>query len=188
MSIGILLRRYRYTYRNTLQLLPGIWIVKGNITQTIHSYPYYNIQYITETAYIHIHIGIENIHALANARFSSGKHPYISMSIIRLCLGPTFGRGEHRRQLTTVRSMKNTACLQWYINGSLIYTSLTHGDPWEFPINTHVAWMLLHPYNGIIPGSHPPVRIGSITVLDNAKTQCHYSMRYIVLVSAISSG
>ena len=84
------LRRYRFTYRNTLQLLPGIWIVKGNTTQAIHSYPYYNTQYITETAYIHIHIGIENIHALANALFSSGKHPYISMPIIRLCLGPTF--------------------------------------------------------------------------------------------------
>ena len=137
---------------------------------------------------IHIHICIENIHVLAQARVSSGKHPYIFMPIIRECLGPTFARRHHRCQLTTVRSMYNSACLQRYINGSLIYTSWTHGDPWEFHIITHVASMLLHPCNGIIPGSPPPVRIGSSPVLDKAKTQCHYSMRFIVLVSAISSG
>ena len=110
------------------------------------------------------------------------------MPSIRVCLGPTLARRHHRCQLTTVRSMYNSACLQRYINDSLIYTSWTHGDPWEFPINTHVASMLLLPYNGIIPGSHPPVRIGSSPVLDKAETQCHYSMRFIVLVSAISSG
>ena len=137
---------------------------------------------------IHIHISIENIHVLAQARVSSGKHPYISMPIIRVCLGPTLARRHHRCQLTTVCSMYNYACLQRYINGSLIYTSWTHGDPWEFPINTHVAWMLLQPYNGIIQGSHPLVQIYSSPVLDKAKTQCHYSMQFIVLVSAISSG
>ena len=73
--------------------------------------------------YIHIHLSIENIHALAQARFSSGKHPYISMPIIRVCLGPTLAQRHHRCQLTTVRSMYNSACLQRYINGSLIYTS-----------------------------------------------------------------
>ena len=135
MSIRIFLRRYRFTYRNTLQQFNGIWIVKGNTTQIINSYPYYNIQYITETAYIHIHIGIENIHAQANARCSIGKHPYISMPIIRQCLGPTFSRRHHRRQLTTVRSMYNSACLQKYINGSNLYSSWTPRDPWTFPIN-----------------------------------------------------
>ena len=180
--------RYRFTHINTLHPFPGIWGVKGNTTQTIHSYPYYIIQYITDTAYIHIHIGIENIHALANARFSSGKHPCIFMPIIRLCLGPTFARRHHRRQLSTVRSTYNSACLQRYINGSLIYTSWTHGDPLSFRFNTCAASMLLHPYNGIIPGSHPLVQIDSSPELDKAKTQCHYSMRFIVLVSAISSG
>ena len=131
-----ILRRYRFTYRNTLRPLRGIWIVMGNTTQTIHSYPYHNIQYITETAYIHIHIGIENIHALANARFSSGKHPYIYMPIIQLWLGAIFARRHHRCQLSTVRSTYNSACLEKYINGSLIYTSWTHGDPSTFPFNT----------------------------------------------------
>ena len=135
----------------SLHAFAGIWIVKGNTTQTIHSYPYHNIHYITETAYINIHIGIENIRALANARFSSGKPPYISMPIIRLCLGPTYAWRHRRCQRPNVRS----TCLQKDINGSLIYTSWTHGDPWTFLINTCAAWMLLHPYNGIIPGVTP---------------------------------
>ena len=128
--------RYRSTHINTLHGYPGIWSVKGNTTQTIHSYPYHNIQYITDTAYIHLHIGIENIHALANARFSSGKHPYISMPIIRLFLGLTFARRHHRSQLTTVRSMYHSACLQKYGNGSNLCTSWTPRDPWTFPLNT----------------------------------------------------
>ena len=73
--------------------------------------------------YIYIHISIENIHALAQARVSSGKNPYISMPIIRLCLGTAFARRHHRCQLKTVRSIYYSACHQKYINGSLIYTS-----------------------------------------------------------------
>ena len=61
--------------------------------------------------YIYIHIGIENIHALAQARASSGKHPYISITI-RLCPGAIFARRHHRCQLSTVRSTYNSACLQ----------------------------------------------------------------------------
>ena len=188
--------RYRSTHINTLYPFPGIWSVKGNTTQTIHSYPYYNIQCRTDTAYIHlyiyiciyIHISIENFHALAQARVSSGKHPYISMPIIRLCAGAIFARRRHRCQLSTVRSAHISACLQWYINGSRIYTSVTNGDPWEFHIITHVASMLLHPYIGIIPGSLPLVQTGFSPILGRAKAQCYYSMRFIVLVSAISSG
>ena len=173
---------------NSIQALAGIWIVKGNTAQTIHSYPYHNIQYRTETEYIHIHIGIENIHAPANARFSSGKPPYISMPIIRPCLAVTYAWKHHRRQLSTVRSTCNSACLQKYINGSQIYTSWTHGDPWAFIIITCAAWMLLHPYNGLIPGSLPLVQIGLSSVLGKPKTQRHYSMKFIVLVATISSG
>ena len=74
--------------------------------------------------YIHIRHSIENIHALAQARFSSGKHPYISMPTIRVCPGAIFARRHHRCQQSTVRSRRtHSACLQRYINGSLIYTS-----------------------------------------------------------------
>ena len=123
-----LMGSYRSTHINTLHPFPGIWSVKGNTTQTIHSYPYYNIQCITDIhenshiyMNIHIHLSIENIHVLAQARFSSGKHPYISMPIILVCLGPTLARRHHRCQLTTVRSMYNsahasrdTSTVRWY--------------------------------------------------------------------------
>ena len=128
------------THRNALHAHPGIWSVKGNTTQTIQSYPYYNIQCITDTAYIYIYMYTSAskifIHWL-HARFSSGKHPHISMPIIRLCLGAIFARMASSSS-TDNRPLYVQFCLPPEIHQQVaIYTQAEPlGIHERFPFNT----------------------------------------------------
>ena len=149
-------------------LHPGIWSVKGNTTQTIQSYPYYNIQCITDTAYIYIYIYTSAskifMHWL-QARFSSGKHPYISMPIIRLCLGAIFARMASSSS-TDNRPLYVQFCLPPEIHQQVAkYTQAEPLGIHERSRSTRAAWMLLHTYNRIIPGSLPLFQTGFTPVL-----------------------
>ena len=187
-----ILRRYRFTYRNTLRHCPGIWIVKGNTTQTIHRYPYHNIQYITETAYIYIYI---YTYISAPKIFMHWHRPGFQWeaSVHFYAYHSAMPRGDFCSKTSSLPTVNRPFCAHFSVPPVIHqrFADIHKRNPrrsMRIPINTHVASMLLHPYNGIIPGSHPLARIGSSPVLDKAETQCHYSMRFIVLVSAITSG